>query len=198
MRRRGSSTDRVIAALRASARLRMSLNAAASPLISQPFAIVSLELIQQAVQIRRQQIGGVNRRERLAIRQPARAEIPSAFRGRAQIAINLGSRRARDRARWRCLLCTPPREAYRDRPSSDSAPCRRANSRRADAPIRERARLAPSIQNAYSRLSCGRYFAIHRLPSLPRPARSWRRRTAAANGSSSNCGCRSECGRTDR
>ena len=54
-----------------------------------------LQLIQQAVEIGRNEIGRVNRAERLAVREPARAEVPAAFRRSSQIAIDVGGRALR-------------------------------------------------------------------------------------------------------
>ena len=54
-----------------------------------------LRLVQQAVEIGRNEIGRVDRAERLAVRQPARAEVPAAFGRGSQIAVDVGDRPAR-------------------------------------------------------------------------------------------------------
>ena len=58
---------------------------------------------EQAVEIDRHQSGGVDGCERLAIGEPSRAEVPSAFGGSTEIAVNFRRRSVRRASRFDIL-----------------------------------------------------------------------------------------------
>ncbi len=63
-----------------------------------------LEFVQQAVQVDRDDRGRADGRQRRAVAEPARAEVPAALGGGAQVAPHLGVRAARGLARRRDVL----------------------------------------------------------------------------------------------